>query len=447
MGPIAWLRRVQDNSLVQAVILYLLMAGIVLAGLLVAWRFVDPAPPDGFRLAAGERGGFYWQLGEQFAEAFARVGVEVEVLETAGSVENLSLLQSGRADAAFVQGGAAQTLGLEDVRGVASLAVEPIWIFSRGAPVDRLADLAGKRIAMGPQGSGIRLLSTTLLKAAGVLERVEPVELSGMAAARALLAGEVDAAILVTTAQATSVRTLMAAPDVELADLDRGPAITRLFPYLTQVSLPEGSLNLAADLPKRDVTLVATTTAMLVGKTMHSAFVSQALIEARDMFGRQWSYGAMGRFPSPDNLDVPLRAEAERFFSEGPNIARRWLPFWAANYAERLWVLLIPLLTLMLPLMRLAPPIYEWQVRRRIYRWYKEARRIEDLLDSRPTVPQLRAALAQLDMVQNRVGHTRVPLSYSESLYQLRLHLEYVRRRLRERLTELTPPETEQAAE
>lgn len=448
MGPIAWLRRVQENSLIQAVGLYLLMGLIVAGGLLFAWRFVDPAPPDHFRLAAGERGGFYHQLAERYAEAFAAVGVTVTVVETAGSVENLSLLKSGEAEAAFVQSGAAQALGVEGIAGVASLAVEPVWIFSRGAPVDRLSDLAGKRVAVGVDGSGIRLLSDTLLEAAGVLDGITPVGLSGMAAARALLAGDVDAAILVTTSQAASVRTLLTAPDVALASLERAPALTRLFPYLTMVELPAGSLNLAADLPGRDVRLVATTTALLVGPEMHPAIVSQALIAAQAQLGRQWSYGELGRFPSPDNLDVPLRAEAARFFTEGPNVARRWLPFWAANYAERMWVLLIPLLTLLLPLMRVAPPIYEWQVRRRIYRWYGEVRRIEEMLEQSAGGRNgagergLREALVELDAVQARVGRTRVPLSYSGSLYQLRLHLEYVRRRIHERLGQPPMPET-----
>jgi hypothetical protein len=134
------------------------------------------------------------------------------------------------------------------------------------------------------------------------------------------------------------------------------------------------------------------------------------------------------QFPSPNYVDFPLNADAQRFFKSGPTFLRRFLPLWVALQVERLWILILPLITLAIPLMRLAPPLYSWQVRRRIYRWYENLRELEIRARRSNDPAELDAVAAELDALQNDIGTIEVPLSYADNLYHLRLHIEFVKR-------------------
>jgi hypothetical protein len=94
---------------------------------------------------------------------------------------------------------------------------------------------------------------------------------------------------------------------------------------------------------------------------------------------------------------------------------------------ERFLVMLIPIATLMLPLIRFAPPLYSWQVRRRIYRWYGALRDIEQHAVNATTAAERGALLARLERVEGDVGKIHVPLGYAESHYHLRTHIQFIR--------------------
>ena len=113
----------------------------------------------------------------------------------------------------------------------------------------------------------------------------------------------------------------------------------------------------------------------------------------------------------------------------------RTLPFWIASTVDRLAILAIPLITVLIPLMRIAPPTLRWRIRRRIYRWYRQLRVIDDDLGRADLPPQrLAADRDQLRELDDEVSETDVPLSYMEEFYNLRLHIAYMRQRVDERL-------------
>ena len=107
---------------------------------------------------------------------------------------------------------------------------------------------------------------------------------------------------------------------------------------------------------------------------------------------------------------------------------QRYLPFWLASLIDRLKVMILPLVVLMIPLMKVMPPIYTWRMRSKIYRWYQALEQI-DLANSRenPDVEKLRRQLEEIDQ---EVIHVHVPLSFASQLYDLRQHIELVKRRL-----------------
>ncbi|MGF1456504.1 MAG: TAXI family TRAP transporter solute-binding subunit [Alphaproteobacteria bacterium] len=401
----------------------LIIAAFVFAGL----YFVDPAPPRELTIGSGSPGGFYDRLGQDYKKALEKNGLTVNLVPSRGSIENLARLEAGEVDIAFIQGGVLPDTPPTGIESLASIALEPLWIFTRTPePITRLSALEGKRVAIGPEGSGTRRLAQTLFRAVGLDGIVTYDNTSGSLAVAALLQGTVDAVFFVTAPQTGTVQTLLANEAVSLARLDRAAGLTQVFPYLSAVTIPEGAFDLANNRPRAETMLVAPATTLLARESVHPALIALVLDVLRTTHGAQRTLSTQTTFPSPKFVELPLNEEARRYFEKGPTFLRRYLPFWAANLVERLWVLFIPLVTVMIPLFRVAPPAYRWQIRRRIYRWYDDLRDLEGLGRESSTEEERQAVLTELMALSAEVGTIRVPLAYTDDLYHLRLHIEFV---------------------
>jgi len=140
--------------------------------------------------------------------------------------------------------------------------------------------------------------------------------------------------------------------------------------------------------------------------------------------------GDAGQFPTPLYLDLPLSEDAERHFKYGPPFLLRYLPFWAATLVDRLWIMLLPLIGLAIPLMKLVPPAYRWQIRRRLLRLYAELERINPLRNPIQDDEDLAARLERLERLDNDSVIESVPKGYTDDVYKLRRDIDLVRRRL-----------------
>ena len=407
---------------------------VTLIGFLVAWQFVNPAPPRQIRIATGSEQGAYYLFAQRYRERLAQEGIGLEILTTAGSLENLRLLadDSAGVDLAFVQGGTANSAGDDRFAGLASLYYEPLWVFYRGTrPVNRLPALIGKRLAIGDQGSGTHAVARSLLEDNAIDIRAPGILAMGnREAEQALLAGEIDAAFFVASPSAPLVRRLLHSEDIRLMSFSRATAYTRLHTYLSAITLPEGVIDLQANIPPQDVTLLAPTANLVARSDFHPALVSLLLQAATEVHGTGSLFDAPGSFPDSRHLDFPLDADARRYFRHGPPFLQRYLPFWTANLIDRLKIMLIPLLTLMVPLFKIMPPAYRWQVRKKIYRWYVELRTLDIEQPGQQATAQLQELLQRLDAIEADVRNVSVPLSYADELYNLRQHIDLVRAKL-----------------
>ncbi len=402
---------------------------LVVAAFVLAYQFIKPAPPREVILAAGDPAGAYHVFAQRYRDYLAREDIDVVILDTAGSLENLELLRTGQADVGFVQGGVPAD-GDVVLEALGSLYFEPLWLFHRkGLTFDRLGALRGHRVAIGAAGSGTRALVQRLLDDNALGDAVRTLPLGGDAAVAALTAGEVDAAFFVASAQAPLVERLLSDPDIELASLERAAAYARRYRYLSMQVLPEGAVDLAKNIPSRSVNLLAPAAGLVAGPGLHPALVDLLLLAARDAHGRGGWFEATGRFPSAEFLEFPLNREAARFYEHGPPFLQRYLPFWAASLVDRLKVMLLPLVVLLIPMMKVMPPIYTWRMRSRVYRWYRELEAVDDML-SEPTLDEngKNQALAELERIERDVRHVQVPLSFAGQLYHLRQHIDWVRR-------------------
>jgi len=407
---------------------------IVLFSFVLAFQFIKPAPPDSVRIATGSAEGSYYAFAQQYADVLAREGIRLEVVATGGSVDNLQLLADGQVDLAFIQGGVASKPQSQAFEALGSMYFEPLWLFHQaGLELDRLPTLRGLKIGIGigGAGSGTAALVEQLLSANGVdTKNAALQEVGGSSAATALKRGELSAAFYVISPTNPLVQELLANEQIELASFSRAAAYVQRFPYLSVVRLAEGAVDLASNNPSRTIDLLASSAQLVAKPDLHPAIVDLLLVAAEQVHGQGGWFEAAGQFPSDQFLDFPLNKEAARFYKHGPPLLQRFLPFWAASLIDRLKIMLLPLIVLLMPLLKVMPPLYQWRMRSRIYRWYRELENVNLSWSDSQAPDRREQAICELERIDNEVLHLEVPLSYSEHLYHLRQHIQLVRQKI-----------------
>jgi TRAP transporter TAXI family solute receptor len=407
---------------------------LTLIGFIIAWQFVNPAPPHTITIATGQADGAYYLFAERYREILAEASVTLEIRKTAGSLENLRLLEAGEVDLAFFQGGSGISTADDDITALGSLYYEPLWVFYRHPEVaHRLTDFQGKRLATGAAGSGTRELVRDLLEYNRINSPADKLQApGGKAAARALRQDAADAAFFVASPRSPLIQELLRDKTIRLMSFTRAAAYTDLNHALAAVTLPEGVIDLQANLPPQDVALLASTANLIARDDFHPALVSLLLQAATRVHGGGGLFEKPGEFPNARHVDFPLNEDARRFYRHGPPFLQRYLPFWTANLVDRMMIMLVPLLTILVPLVKVMPPTYRWQVRRKIYRWYHELHAIDIQHPDQAPAAELAELLQRLDVIEEEVRKVKVPLSYSDELYNLRLHIGMLRNRLRD---------------
>lgn len=404
---------------------------LVLVGFVIAYQFVEPAPPSRLTMATGGSTGAYHRFGLEVRDILASSSVELELVNTAGSKENAALLAEGEVDIALIQGGTSLVgiTGGDELRSLGSLFFEPLWIFHQMNPAPTgLQELVGRRVNRGMTGSGTQELVDELFALNGMTD-LEFAELGNADASAALMNGELDAVLMVGGEDSPDVQTLLNAIDVGLMDLPRAEAYHLHRRYLSPLTLPAGAINLATHRPPESRSMVSVAAMLVAREDLHPALVDLLLLSSQPIVDKPGLFSRVGQFPSGQFLSIPLDEDAGRFHDRGPSFLQRYLPFWAATLVDRLIVMLVPLIALALPLLKAFPPIYRWRVRSRIYRWYADLKRIEMKLDSGETDLNLIEAIQRLD---DEVKHVETPLSYTDELYRLREHIDMVDKRIRD---------------
>jgi len=235
---------------------------------------------------------------------------------------------------------------------------------------------------------------------------------------------------LVAAPDAPTVRELARAKDIKLASLVQAEAFTRRFPFLSVMQLPRGAIDLANDLPARDVTLLATTANLVVKKDFHPALRLLLLQAAAEVHGGAGVLQKAGEFPAPRESELPVAHEALGYFKNGPPFLQRYLPFWLATVIERLAVLLLPFLAVVLPMFKILPFLIQWRNKSRVFKWYGELKFLETQVAANTEPAQLNRYFERLDEIEEGVNQTRIGASYADYIYNLRLHIDLVRNRL-----------------
>ena len=411
--------------------LYLALTTLLVAILAVGIRLAYP-PVEVLVMTTGPGGSAYEAFGKQYKDSLAREGIELRLVQSAGAVENLRRLSDARSGVSigFSQGGLTSTRNSPDVVSLGTMFYEPLWFFCRGDGCGhRVADLRGKKISVGPQGSGTRALADQLLALNGFDEGdVERLTFTAAESVEPLLRGDIDAAAMVASWDTPAVRDLLASTDIELLDFSRADAYVALYRYLTKLTVPAGVGNMAANRPSANVNVLAPTASLLVRKDMDPALQYLLLDAATQIHSGADIFAKAAQFPAPEPGDLPLSTDARQFYKSGRPFLQRYLPFRLAQLAGRLLVVLVPLVGILYPLLRFTPALYGWAMRRRVFQLYGELKLIEADLEAHPGDGA--ALRRRLDHLEERADHLQVPLAFAQILYHVRTHIGLARERL-----------------
>jgi TRAP transporter TAXI family solute receptor len=404
---------------------------LTIVGFWVAYQFVAPPPPKKISITTGSKTGAYYQFALQYQIELAKEDIELEILTSQGSKQNIDRLIANQADIALIQGGTGHQE--KSLQSLGSLYYEPLWIFAKvEINAEKITDLSGLRIAYGVEGSGTRVLANELLALNHINQQsAQLLSLSSLDAAQAVTNDQCDVAFIVASAKSESVQLLLRNENVKLIQLNRIDAYTRLLPYLSKIVLPEGIVDLALNYPSQAVNLLSPSANLVVNEDFNSALVVLLLRAADKIHQKSGLFSAAKTFPSARAEAYPIHDVAKRFYKVGSPFLMRYLPFWPAVFLDRMIVMIIPLLALIIPLGKIMPPLYRWRIRSKIYRWYKELQEVDDQLHApNLTAEQMIGLNNDLSKIQNEVHKVKTPLSYADQVYNLLIHIDLVKKNL-----------------
>jgi TRAP-type uncharacterized transport system substrate-binding protein len=398
---------------------------------LALWYFI-PAPPSAITIVAGLKGGAFEQTANHYREILARqhVNLEVRFADTPPDVIKLIDNPKSGADAAFVFPGQTSRTESPELLSLGRIYSSPYWIFYRGDELDGLAGLKGRRVNIPVFGK----LPTKILNAYGVnADNTKITDLAGPAAVKAFQDGKFDAVFLPPIElNSPSIQGLLRDPTARLMNVAQAEALTRLFPALDRLVLPQGVIDLAKNIPPRDVNLLGSTIAIVVRKELHSESIYLLAQTLQETHGGIGIFQRGGEFPTQTDPEFPMAEEAVDYYKNGPSFLQRYLPFWMINFTKRAIAILVTALAIVIPLLTYAPRLYQWLLHSYLKKLYRRLRAVETEMDAELTVAQVEALQADLDSI-GRAARI-LPLRHSDLFIALIMHINFTRTRLASRL-------------
>jgi uncharacterized protein len=392
-------------------------------------KFIQPSSKKELTIATGAKDGEYYKTALIYKDLLEKQKVKVNLITSNGSIDNIKLLSEKKADIAFVQNGIYQLKNQTHLKAIASIYYEPLWLFykKQNYTVDYVIQLITKKIAIGNEGSGTKDLAEKILNDNGIDNKNSNLlSFSSKEAKDLLLKGEIDAMFMVSSPNSEIVKELLEDSNINLFSFKRAKAYSRKYTFLESLSLYEGTIDLYKNLPNNDISLLSTTTNLIVRDDFSDELTRLILKEIKNVHNKKELFEATNQFPNIDNLTIQISEEASRYFEYGDTWLEKIFPYWIASNIDRLKILLIPLITLMIPLSKGFFPLYRWSIRSKIYKWYDEIQKI-DFIVERENKEELKKCLENITKLKLEIkNETKVPLSYMGEYYDLIMHLELI---------------------
>ena len=402
---------------------------LVVASFYLTSKFIEPSSKKEITIATGSIDGEYYNTALKYKEILEKQKVKVNILTSNGSMENIQLLNDKKADIAFVQNGINSLKKQTEIKAIASIYYEPLWIFYKNDEykMDYLVQLITKRVSLGREKSGTEDLALKMLNDNGInKENTQLLNNSTEEAKDLLIKGEIDAIFIVSSPNSKTIKELLENPNIKLFNFKRAKAYSRKYTFLESTPLYEGTIDLYRNLPSEDINLLSTTANLIVRNGFSDELTRLILKEIKKVHNKKELFEAANQFPNIENLTIDINEDADRYFTYGDTWLEKIFPYWIASNIDRLSILLIPLITLMIPLSKGFFPLYRWSIRSKIYKWYEQIHKI-DLIAEYESQDKLQDCLTQITILKKEIKQeTKVPLSYMGEYYDLIMHLELI---------------------
>jgi len=404
---------------------------LILVAAIAAYKLIDVAPPKKIVMSLSSQSPNYKVYASIYQALLKKDGINLEVRETSGDIENIALLKnpSSGVNLAFVQDGVTRTEGAGELQSLGSLYYEPVWIICRcNSKVSHLASLKGKRVAIGKKGEGSNLLAIKLLHESGVNQyNTTLLTLGGEGSVDALLNKSVDAAILVDSINSSLIKKALSKNGIRLVNLDDAEAYTKHFSYLHRLKLPEGAIDLERNIPPSSINLVSPTVTLLASEKLHPALIYLMMKVITQVHQSESLLSTNYEFPSIKTSEVTPSTQAINFYKSGTPFLDKYLPFWAATLFSRILIVILPILAILIPLIKLIPAIYTWFLKFRLFKYYGELRFIEVQLKQKTENENREYFYRKLDEIEQKVSEMKLPISFSQYIYELRGNIQFVK--------------------
>jgi len=390
-------------------------------------------PPSSIDIAAGPKGSYLYEIAQKYKVEFEKAGVQVNVMETSGTLENLEHVShpDKMIEFGFLEGGAADRRDFPSLESLGSIAYAPIWVFYRSdlGNIYDINELKGKRIAIGGISQGIHANALDLLNAVGINSSNSKLSNIGREEAlKALHSNQIDAMFYSAPAEDPLVKILFNDARLKPLQWPDAEGIARNLREYHVLNLPFGAIDLANSMPAKDMKVLATTITVITKKDTHSALIYLMMGVMDDIHEAPSIMHAENEFPSDKDVDFPLSNDAEDYYKKGGKpFLQRYLPYWAASFLGKLLLILVPLLAIFYPLSQSYPAIQQWYYTHRVNRFYDQLVKIEKRLDDgadreiiKYDIQVLRAEIELLIKLE------KIPNMYTNLLYDLRWHVSQV---------------------
>jgi TRAP-type uncharacterized transport system substrate-binding protein len=380
-----------------------------------------PAPPSRFLIASGRSHQIYEGIGNQYREILARSHVDLDIRLTNGAQENIRLLNDPTSGikAGFVQSGISNRLESPDLRSLGRINYQVYWIFSKAsAPLSDLRQLKGKRVALGPEGSGQRPMTEKILAASGVnSENTVLLGLTAQEAASLLNDGDIDALFLPFALDSTILYALLTNPRVKPMNLTEADALVRIFPFLVRLVLPRAVINFEKIVPANEMVLIAASNIVLVRNDIHPALIDLLAAAIVETHGKPGLFEQAGEFPTLTDPEYPMAETARDFYKSGPSGLNRYLPFWITNHVQRAMAVFLTVFAIVVPMFSYAPKLYKWLVEHRLRAMYRRLRVIEAILHNDVASTEVASLDADLASVDRAIHLLSIPMQHSDMFF------------------------------
>ena len=417
-------------SKLSPLIVVLLWAAIAFAFIYIGYRWIDPLPPRQLSIAAGAVGSTYDDSARQYVRILARNGVQLNVRNSAGGLEDLHLLRdpASGVQAALTSFGLGEPDDPKTLSSLGGIFDAAIFIFYRNAqPITQFSAFRGKRISIGLPGTVVRLLMMKVLQATNALDAETWIaDLDNDQAVDALAAGTIDAAMFASQLDGAVLQRALANPEIRLISVAQAEAIAKTIPGLQHVTLWRGLIDLSKDIPNSDVELLAVRNRLLIREELHPALQYLLLEAMREVHSPQGSFNRIGEFPAEQPNDLPLSPTAEAFYRSGPSFWQRYISFWLASLLSRIVFFIIPVLALLFPLINILPRLYRWLNIRRIDHFHRALGNLERDLGQAPDRSKLREYGARISEIESAMQRLKVARPFEVDLQRLKIHLRMV---------------------